>query len=99
MRSFASSYCTHRSAAAKIASRCLRAQSWAFAHFCWYYDGGKYRDVFRGLVRDAVRGKPLDPATVATAFGLADPTDWGRIQEEYDWYWDACISRPHRAAA
>ena len=41
----------------------------------------------------SITTSPTTATTAATAFGIADPTDWGRVQDEYSWYWDACISR------
>jgi hypothetical protein len=69
------------------------AQSWAFAHFCWYYDGGKYREPFRTLVQDSLRGRTLTPAVVAESFGAASADDWGTVQVEYSWYWESCLNR------
>ena len=68
-------------------------QAWAFVHFSWFYDGGKYRE---NLLKYQERVYKLDhgPEALAECYGRPSPDDWGEIEKEYMWYWRQCLKKP-----
>jgi hypothetical protein len=74
-------------------SELFTVRAWAFCHFLWNYDGGKYRDRFVTFV-----GRVLDGAGTAEVFateimGRPSAADWGDVEKEFEWYWTKLLER------
>ena len=71
----------------------FRTRAWAFCHFLWNYDGGKYRDKVV-----AFTGRVLDDTGTSDVFakeimGRPSAADWGEIEMEFEWYWSKLLER------
>ncbi len=70
----------------------LAVRSWAFCHFLWNYDGGKYRPKFVAFVREALEA-PTTSARFAEMTGRPSAAEWGPLEMEFEWYWDRLLER------
>jgi len=68
------------------------AQAWAFVHFSFNYDGGKYRENIMEYMRHELAGTN-GPDALVSAFKLKSKNDFGAIDAEYWWYLDKVCSR------
>jgi hypothetical protein len=69
---------------------CTRA--WAFCHFLFHYDGGKYRPKLAAFVRESLK-RPTTSAQFAESMGRKDAADWGPVEREFEWYWSQLLDR------
>lgn len=70
----------------------FQQRSWAFCHFLWNYDSGKYRERFLGLLGDALAGT-ASSAKFARDMNRPDASDWGDVEMEFEWYWTELVNR------
>jgi hypothetical protein len=75
-----------------LAANLFYAQAWAFVHFCFNYDNGKYKQQFLNYMETVLKGTH-GPESVAKAFGLPNAEDFGDIEKEYDWYYNLLLRR------
>jgi hypothetical protein len=67
-------------------------RAWAFCHFLWFYDSGKYREKFLTYLEAVLKGTQSSDK-FAKIMGRPNVNDWGPIEKEYEWYWQKCTSR------
>jgi hypothetical protein len=75
-----------------LAANLFYAQAWAFVHFSWYYDNGKYKQQFLNYMEKVLKNEH-GPEAMAEAFGLPSAEDFGIIEKEYEWYWNLLLRR------
>ncbi len=68
------------------------AQAWAFVHFAYFYDNGKYRDNILEYMRHELAGTN-GPDALVSAFKLKSKNDFGKVGDEYWWYLDQVCNR------
>jgi hypothetical protein len=67
-------------------------RAWAFCHFLWYYDNGKYRPKFMNFFREFMKSA-WSAEKLAKDFGRPNVNDWGPVDKEFAWYWNKLLSR------
>ena len=67
-------------------------RSWAFCHFLWYYDNGKYREKFNQYLGEVLKGTQSSDK-FAKIMGRPSVNDWGDVEMEYEWYWHELLLR------
>jgi hypothetical protein len=70
-------------------------RAWAFCHFLWYYDNGKYRPKFMNFLRETLKGT-WSTEKFAKDMGRPNVNDWGPVDKEFEWYWSALLLRDVR---
>jgi hypothetical protein len=68
------------------------ARAWAFVHFLWNYDAGKYRAKFVSFVGESFL-RPTTSEQFAKSMGRPDAANWGLVEREFDWYWEQLLDR------
>jgi len=68
------------------------AQAWAFVHFSWNYDNGKYREKFLNYMELVLKNEH-SPEALAKTYGLPSAEDFGDVETEYLWYWNELLRR------
>lgn len=76
-----------------LMSLAFQNRAWAFCHFLWHYDGGKYRDRFVEFVGRALRGEATKEMFAADVMGRPNASDWGDVEMEFEWYWSKLLDR------
>jgi hypothetical protein len=66
-------------------------RSWAFTHFLWFYDNGKYREKLLTYLDDVMKGTQ-SAEKFAKIMGRPIK-DFGPIEMEYEWYWNKLLQR------
>jgi hypothetical protein len=75
-----------------LAANLFYAQAWAFVHFSWFYDNGKYRDKFLNYMELVLKDEH-SPEALARTYGLPSAEDFGEVDKEFDWYWTQLLRR------
>jgi hypothetical protein len=65
---------------------------WAFCHFLWYYDNGKYKQAFLDYFKEVMNGTQSSDK-FAKIMRRKSVNDWGDIEMEYEWYWTQLLER------
>jgi hypothetical protein len=71
----------------------FRSRAWAFCHFLWNYDGGKYRDRFVAFVGRVLDGTGTSEVFAKEIMGRPSLADWGDVEIEFEWYWSKLLER------
>jgi hypothetical protein len=67
-------------------------RAWAFCHFLWYYNEGKYREKFLDYLGEVLKGTQGSDK-FAKIMGRPNASDWGPIEKEYEWYFHELYAR------
>ena len=70
-------------------------RAWAFCHFLWYYDNGKYRPQFMKFLHDIMTSS-WSTDKFAKYMGRPNANDWGQVEKEFEWYWGKLLLRDVR---
>ncbi len=71
---------------ADLAANLFYAQAWAFVHFSWNYDNGKYRTKFLDYMELVLKNEH-GPEALAKVYELPSADDFGDVEKEFQWYW------------
>ncbi len=71
----------------------FRARAWAFCHFLWNYDAGKYRAQFTDLVGLFLAGEASSHKFAVEIMKRPSIADWGDVEFEFEWYWTQLLER------
>ena len=66
--------------------------SWAFTHFCWNYNDGQYREKLLKYMGRVLKNTH-SPEAFAECFELPSPKDFGKVKDEFDWYFTKLLNR------
>jgi len=69
------------------------SRAWAFCHFLWNYDDGKYRDRFVTFVGRVLDGTGTSEVFAEEIMGRPSLEDWGDVEMEFEWYWTKLLER------
>ena len=75
-----------------LAANLFYAQAWAFVHFSWNYDNGKYKQQFLNYMEKVLKDEH-SPKVLAECYGLPSAEDFGIVEEEYNWYYNLLLRR------
>jgi hypothetical protein len=69
------------------------ARAWAFCHFLWNYDGGRYRDRFITFVGRVLDGTGTSEVFATEIMDRPSLDEWGDVEMEFEWYWSKLLER------
>ena len=66
---------------------------WAFCHFLWSYDEGKYRSRFLDYMGLVLAGTESSAKFATDIMKRPNADDWGPVEMEFEWYWREILLR------
>lgn len=71
----------------------FECRAWAFCHFLWNYDGGKYREQITDFLGCFLDGTASSHKFAHEIMKRPSISDWGDFEMEYEWYWTKLLER------
>jgi hypothetical protein len=71
----------------------FRCRAWAFCHFLWNYDGGKYRERLGDFLGLYLAGEATSARFATEIMKRPNISDWGDVEMEFEWYWTQLLER------